>query len=104
MNPVIHQNELYNSETAADAAEVAVRRLRQIEELIKQSGDRPQRERSEPGRNLLTRAEALAELVREMSRGASAVITADGTGPALVAKVGAVALASATGAPLVPSG
>jgi hypothetical protein len=48
--------------------------------------------------------EALAELAREMSRGASAVMTADGTGPALVAKVGAVALASATGAPLIPTG
>jgi hypothetical protein len=48
--------------------------------------------------------EALAELAREMSRGASAVITADGTGPALVAKVGAVALASATGAQMIPTG
>jgi lysophospholipid acyltransferase (LPLAT)-like uncharacterized protein len=219
MKPVIHQNELYNSETGADAeAALAIFRLRQIEELIKQSGDRPPRKSSELGRNLLTRAvdtgiravrrfapplhwlgaaifagvlfiyawllaltvrltttgerqwpdlpapcvlamwhgcvnswvvamtakqpraplaimiardprgdslallcrwlgmravrgesgergwEALAELARKMSRGASAVITADGTGPALVAKVGAVALASATGAPLIPTG
>jgi lysophospholipid acyltransferase (LPLAT)-like uncharacterized protein len=48
--------------------------------------------------------EALAELALEISRGACAVITADGGGPALVAKVGAVALASATGATLVPVG
>src|SRR5574341_2183037 len=209
MKPVIHQNELYNSETDADAeASVTILRLRQIEELIKQSGAHPRRKSSELGRNLLTRAvdagisavrrfappihwlgaaifaavlfiyawllalsvrlvttgerqwpalpapcvlamwhgcvnswvaamtakrpraplaimiardprgdslallcrwlgmrvvrgesgergwEALAELAHEMSQGASAVITADGTGPALVAKVGAVALAS----------
>jgi hypothetical protein len=219
MKPVIHQNELYNSEAGAGAeAAVAILRLRQIEELIKQSGDRPQRKSSELGRNLLTRTvdagisavrrfappvhwlgaaifaavlfiyawllaltvrltttgerqwpdlpapcvlamwhgcvnswivamtakrpraplaimiardprgdslallcrwlgmrvvrgesgergwEALAELAREMARGASAVITADGTGPARGAKVGAVALASATGAPLIPTG
>ncbi|HEX2489320.1 MAG TPA: DUF374 domain-containing protein [Blastocatellia bacterium] len=48
--------------------------------------------------------EALAELAREMASGACAVITADGGGPARVAKVGAVALASATGAPLLPVG
>ncbi|HEX5081306.1 MAG TPA: DUF374 domain-containing protein [Blastocatellia bacterium] len=48
--------------------------------------------------------EALAELAREMARGCCAVITADGRGPSRVAKVGAVALASATGAPLMPVG
>jgi hypothetical protein len=56
MKLVIHQNELYNSETGADeAAAIAVRRLGQIEELIKQNGDRPQRGRSETDRNLFTR-------------------------------------------------
>jgi lysophospholipid acyltransferase (LPLAT)-like uncharacterized protein len=212
MKFVIHQNELYNSETGTDAAAaIAVIRLRQIEEFIKQSGDRPQRVRAEPVRNLFTRTvdagisavrrfapplhwlgaaifaaglftyawllaltirltttgerqwpdlpapcvlamwhgcvnswvvamtakrpraplaimiardprgdslallcrwlglrvvrgesgergwEALVKLAREMSRGASAVITADGTGPALVAKVGAVALGADCG-------
>ncbi len=48
--------------------------------------------------------EALAELAREMARGVCAVITADGGGAARVAKVGAVAFASATGAPLAPVG
>jgi lysophospholipid acyltransferase (LPLAT)-like uncharacterized protein len=48
--------------------------------------------------------EALAELAQEMARGGCAVITADGGSPARVAKVGAVALASATGAPLLPVG
>jgi lysophospholipid acyltransferase (LPLAT)-like uncharacterized protein len=48
--------------------------------------------------------EALAELAREMVRGICAVITADGGGAARVAMVGAVALASATGAPLLPVG
>lgn len=57
MKPVIHQNELYNSETGADAeAAVAILRLRQMAELIEQSGKRPQRKSSELGRNLLTRA------------------------------------------------
>jgi lysophospholipid acyltransferase (LPLAT)-like uncharacterized protein len=46
--------------------------------------------------------EALAELAREMASGVCAVITADGGGPSRVAKIGAVALASATGAPLMP--
>jgi lysophospholipid acyltransferase (LPLAT)-like uncharacterized protein len=46
--------------------------------------------------------DALAELARRMTRGVCAAITADGGGPARVAKVGAVALASATGAPLLP--
>jgi lysophospholipid acyltransferase (LPLAT)-like uncharacterized protein len=48
--------------------------------------------------------EALTQLALEITHGACAVMTADGTGPALVAKVGAVALASATGATLVPVG
>jgi lysophospholipid acyltransferase (LPLAT)-like uncharacterized protein len=48
--------------------------------------------------------ETLALLAREMSRSVCAVITADGGGPARVAKVGAVALAAATGAPLLPVG
>jgi lysophospholipid acyltransferase (LPLAT)-like uncharacterized protein len=48
--------------------------------------------------------EALAQLAREMARGGCAVITADGGGPARVAKVGAVALAAATGALLLPVG
>ncbi|MEW6208555.1 MAG: DUF374 domain-containing protein [Acidobacteriota bacterium] len=45
--------------------------------------------------------EALCELAREIERGGCALITADGGGPRRVAKVGAVALASATGVPLV---
>jgi lysophospholipid acyltransferase (LPLAT)-like uncharacterized protein len=48
--------------------------------------------------------EALAELALDISRGACAVITTDGGGPALIAKAGAVALASATGATLVTVG
>jgi lysophospholipid acyltransferase (LPLAT)-like uncharacterized protein len=48
--------------------------------------------------------EALAKLAQEMARGGCAVITADGGGPARVAKVGAVALAAATGASLLPVG
>jgi lysophospholipid acyltransferase (LPLAT)-like uncharacterized protein len=39
-----------------------------------------------------------------MASGVGAVITADGGGPYRVAKIGAVALASATGAPLLPVG
>jgi lysophospholipid acyltransferase (LPLAT)-like uncharacterized protein len=45
---------------------------------------------------------ALAELSRELAQGACVFITADGDGPARIAKVGAVALASAAGVPLVP--
>jgi hypothetical protein len=57
MKPVIHRDELYNSEAGSDGeAAIAARRLRQIEELIKQSGEHPQRKSSELGRNLLTRA------------------------------------------------
>ena len=45
---------------------------------------------------------ALAELAQLLTRDACVIITADGGGPARVAKVGAVALASAAGVPLVP--
>jgi lysophospholipid acyltransferase (LPLAT)-like uncharacterized protein len=45
---------------------------------------------------------ALAELAKKLKQGAFVIITADGDGPAKVAKVGALALASATGVPLVP--
>lgn len=45
---------------------------------------------------------ALVELAQILQRKASVIITADGGGPARIAKVGAVALASATGAPLIP--
>lgn len=45
---------------------------------------------------------ALNELARRLSRDACVIITADGGGPARVAKVGAVALASAAGVPIVP--
>jgi lysophospholipid acyltransferase (LPLAT)-like uncharacterized protein len=48
--------------------------------------------------------DALADLAREMVSGCCAVITADGGGPAHIAKTGALALASATGAPLLPVG
>jgi lysophospholipid acyltransferase (LPLAT)-like uncharacterized protein len=48
--------------------------------------------------------EALAELAREIENGACALITADGGGPVGVAKVGAVALSMATGAPLTAIG
>jgi lysophospholipid acyltransferase (LPLAT)-like uncharacterized protein len=40
----------------------------------------------------------------DIERGACAIITADGGGPARVAKVGAVALSSTTGAPLLAVG
>jgi lysophospholipid acyltransferase (LPLAT)-like uncharacterized protein len=45
---------------------------------------------------------ALLHLAGELINGASVVITADGGGPARQAKVGAVVLASAVGAPLIP--
>lgn len=48
--------------------------------------------------------EALADLAGEIERGACAIITADGGGPAREAKPGAVALASATGVPLLALG
>ena len=46
--------------------------------------------------------EALLQLARELMNGASVILTADGGGPARQAKVGAVALASAVGVPLIP--
>jgi lysophospholipid acyltransferase (LPLAT)-like uncharacterized protein len=55
-------------------------------------------------RNTFFTAFTLAELAREIERGVCAVIPADGGGPAHIAKVGAVALAAATGAPLLPVG
>jgi len=48
--------------------------------------------------------EALLELARELMNGASVILTADGGGPARQAKVGAIALASAVGVPLIPLG
>jgi lysophospholipid acyltransferase (LPLAT)-like uncharacterized protein len=45
---------------------------------------------------------ALAELAQALTQGACVIITADGGGPARVAKLGAVALASAAAVPLVP--
>lgn len=44
----------------------------------------------------------LTELAKKLKQGACVIITADGGGPARIAKWGAVALASATGVPLVP--
>jgi lysophospholipid acyltransferase (LPLAT)-like uncharacterized protein len=48
--------------------------------------------------------EALTVLARHVERGSCALITADGGGRARRAKIGAVALASATGMPLVALG
>lgn len=48
--------------------------------------------------------EALEELAQFIEDGGSVLITADGMGPARVAKVGTVALASATGAPMIALG
>ena len=45
---------------------------------------------------------ALAELAEKLKQGACVIITADGGGPAKIAKAGAIALASATGVSLVP--
>jgi lysophospholipid acyltransferase (LPLAT)-like uncharacterized protein len=45
---------------------------------------------------------ALRELAEKLKQDAFVIITADGSGPARIAKVGAIALASATGVPLVP--
>lgn len=45
---------------------------------------------------------ALAKLAQMLTGDACVIITADGGGPARVAKAGAVALASAAGVPLVP--
>jgi lysophospholipid acyltransferase (LPLAT)-like uncharacterized protein len=46
--------------------------------------------------------QALGELAKALQSGACVIITADGGGPARVAKVGAVALASSVSAPLLP--
>ena len=46
--------------------------------------------------------QAVGELAKALQNGACVVITADGGGPARVAKVGAVALASSVSAPLLP--
>lgn len=46
--------------------------------------------------------QALGELAKALQNGACVIITADGGGPARVAKVGAVALASSVSAPLLP--
>ncbi len=48
--------------------------------------------------------EALAQIAENVHKGAAALITVDGGGPALNAKVGAVALASVAHAPLIPIG
>jgi lysophospholipid acyltransferase (LPLAT)-like uncharacterized protein len=47
---------------------------------------------------------ALERLVGEIERGACVLITADGIGPARIAKVGVVALSAATNAPIVTVG
>jgi len=46
--------------------------------------------------------EALQQLATELMDGACVILTADGGGPARIAKVGAVALASSVGVPLIP--
>ena len=46
--------------------------------------------------------DALLRLAWELTNGASVILTADGGGPARQAKVGAIALASAAGVPLIP--
>jgi lysophospholipid acyltransferase (LPLAT)-like uncharacterized protein len=47
---------------------------------------------------------ALIEIANEVREGAAALISPDGSGPPFVARVGAVALASAAGVPLIPIG
>jgi len=47
---------------------------------------------------------ALVEIAGEVHNGAAALISPDGGGPPFLVKVGAVALASAIGAPLIPVG
>lgn len=47
---------------------------------------------------------ALIEIANEVHTGASALISPDGAGPPFFARVGAVALASAAGLPLIPVG
>jgi lysophospholipid acyltransferase (LPLAT)-like uncharacterized protein len=46
--------------------------------------------------------EALLQLAHELTNGACVILTADGGGPARIAKVGAVALAATAGVPLIP--
>jgi nucleotide-binding universal stress UspA family protein/lysophospholipid acyltransferase (LPLAT)-like uncharacterized protein len=46
--------------------------------------------------------EALQQLAHELKDGACVILTADGGGPARIAKIGAVALASSVGVPLIP--
>ena len=46
--------------------------------------------------------DALLELANKLINGACVILTADGGGPARIAKVGAVALASSVGVPLIP--
>lgn len=46
--------------------------------------------------------QALSKLAKALQNGACVIITADGGGPARVAKVGALALASSASAPLLP--
>ena len=47
---------------------------------------------------------ALIEIANEVREGAAALISPDGSGPPFVARVGAAALASAVGVPLIPVG
>lgn len=47
---------------------------------------------------------ALTEMVNQVHHGAGALITPDGGGPPFIARVGAAALASAAGRPLIPVG
>jgi len=47
---------------------------------------------------------ALIEIANEVQNGAAALISPDGSGPRFVARIGAVALASAVGAPIIPIG
>jgi lysophospholipid acyltransferase (LPLAT)-like uncharacterized protein len=47
---------------------------------------------------------ALVEIARDVHNGAAAVISPDGGGPPFVARVGAAALGSAAGVPLIPVG
>ena len=47
---------------------------------------------------------ALTEIASELQKGNAALISPDGGGPPFVARVGAVALASAAGVPLIPVG
>jgi lysophospholipid acyltransferase (LPLAT)-like uncharacterized protein len=47
---------------------------------------------------------ALIEIASEVHNGAAALISPDGSGPPFVARVGAVALASVVGMPLIPVG